>query len=80
VCVQAEVWGKLQVPDGPLHLWLYQTESLVDAMDETLIAGTFRISDDKTIPGRDDSVSDFFYGTSKQSWCVNQRLAIETRV
>jgi hypothetical protein len=41
-------------------------------MDETLIAATFRIQDDKAIPGRDDSVSDFFYGKPKQSWCVNE--------
>jgi hypothetical protein len=57
----------VQVPDGPLHLWLYQTESLVDSLDEGLIASTFRIQDDSTVPQRDDSVSDFFYGERSSS-------------
>jgi hypothetical protein len=53
-----------QVPDGALHLWLYQTEALAEVIDESVIATTFRIKDESTIPRRDDSISDYFYGAS----------------
>jgi hypothetical protein len=53
---------RVQVPDGTLRLWLYQTEALAEVMDETVIGTTFRIKDESTIPARDDSISDYFYG------------------
>jgi hypothetical protein len=51
-----------QVPDGKLRLWLYQTESVAPFVDEAVIASTFRIRDETTVPTRDDSTSDYFYG------------------
>jgi hypothetical protein len=51
-----------QVPDGKYILYLYQTESIADVVDETSISSTFRIEDISMIPERDDRISDFYYG------------------
>jgi hypothetical protein len=51
-----------QVPDGNYIFHLYQTESIAEIVDETTIGSIFRIEDVTTIPERDESISDFYYG------------------
>jgi hypothetical protein len=62
-CAYADTYVCKQVPDGEYILYLYQTESIADLVDETAIADVFRIENISLIPERDDSITDFFYGT-----------------
>ena len=50
------------MPDGKYMLYLYQTETVAELVDESVISATFRIPGTSSIPERVDGISDFYYG------------------
>ncbi len=61
-CIYIYIHTYWQVPDGKYTLYLYQTESISDVVDETTVSSIYKIEDVSGIPDRDDSISDFYYG------------------